>query len=423
MDDFLFIEHCRKSLQEKVKWGDYAKWSHYNYVRLQENVFASTGVNIGNLTLKRFFGKYHQDVIHHNPQIATKNALAKYLGYTDWEDFKLKEYNNVMLLKSTISRKGILHKIGSFFKSIIIIGLIVAIIIIALFYRMSNSNVQKEKITISTQTPIANAGTIKFNYSIPSSYKNQVYFNHKNNETKIPLDKNKNTFTQNFNLPNHYNIRLITDKDEVLDSIYVLICSPKWFRYIVYVEKNPILLPFQVVNSTITTDISEIGKDSTTNFQSKIQCFNLFNIDGNNFTIETRIKNNYDQKNLIYCNYASIKVYTFNNTIKLNLTEPSCYNRSYFIVSEKNMSGDFANNEHLGMELKQWRTIKIVVKNNEGQLYIDGKFAYKVPYKEKIGNILGLQYQFSRSGSIDYVRIYNENDSLCYNEEFDSIIE
>jgi hypothetical protein len=41
-------------------------------------------------------------------------------------------------------------------------------------------------------------------------------------------------------------------------------------------------------------------------------------------------------------------------------------------------------------------------------------------YKGKVGNIAGIYLSFKGSGSVDWVKLYDANNTLVYEEDFDN---
>jgi hypothetical protein len=59
-----------------------------NYKRLQKLILEASGITLSTHTLERLYGKLktHKE---YKPQAETKNALAIFLGYADWDTFKI----------------------------------------------------------------------------------------------------------------------------------------------------------------------------------------------------------------------------------------------------------------------------------------------------------------------------------------------
>jgi hypothetical protein len=79
-----YLKKCISLIGEKTGWGPYENWTHTHFVDLSRQIFEKSGVLVSVSSLKRIFGKIASQ---HEPQRETRNALAKFLDYDDWDDF------------------------------------------------------------------------------------------------------------------------------------------------------------------------------------------------------------------------------------------------------------------------------------------------------------------------------------------------
>ncbi|MEO7984311.1 MAG: hypothetical protein ABI688_09535 [Bacteroidota bacterium] len=79
------LQRCRKLIEEKLGWPSADQWRDFEFAELSDKIFDSSSVQLSTTTLKRVFGKLSYKSL---PSSATMNALAKYLGYENWMQFK-----------------------------------------------------------------------------------------------------------------------------------------------------------------------------------------------------------------------------------------------------------------------------------------------------------------------------------------------
>ena len=70
------------------------------------------------------------------------------------------------------------------------------------------------------------------------------------------------------------------------------------------------------------------------------------------------------------------------------------------------------------MDLNNWHVIRIVFQGNQINYTYDGSNLYSVPYTNRICNLLGFDINLKGSGQVDYTRIYDINNNLIWDEEF-----
>src|SRR6056297_3196151 len=84
-----YIKRCLELVVKKLQWGDSVDWTNSDFINLSKIIYEKTNISISHATLKRVFGKQKTDSKEqYNPQIDTKDALVKLIGYKDWIDFK-----------------------------------------------------------------------------------------------------------------------------------------------------------------------------------------------------------------------------------------------------------------------------------------------------------------------------------------------
>lgn len=71
-----------------------------------------------------------------------------------------------------------------------------------------------------------------------------------------------------------------------------------------------------------------------------------------------------------------------------------------------------------GRDLHQWQQLRIQVAGKKATIYLDEQPVYSLTYKNDFGKVVGLIYNFTGTGAIDYVRLRNGANKLVYEDEF-----
>ncbi len=86
--DAVYIRQFVELIEARWQRGPSAEWKSYDFEKLSEEIFETTGTSLSISTLKRIFGK----VSYHNiPSVFTLNTLARFAGFEDWNAFKRRE--------------------------------------------------------------------------------------------------------------------------------------------------------------------------------------------------------------------------------------------------------------------------------------------------------------------------------------------
>jgi hypothetical protein len=73
----------------------------------------------------------------------------------------------------------------------------------------------------------------------------------------------------------------------------------------------------------------------------------------------------------------------------------------------------------LGCDLYNWQEVGIRIRNKNAVISINGKECTADKYEEDYGDIMALIYSFERTGSLDLVRLSDENGKVVFEDNFD----
>jgi len=86
-----FIEKIKHLVECRLEWVGSSEWKNRDYEYLSELIFEKTRISISVSTLKRI---WHNDRLR-TPHNSTLDALALFLDYENWNDFKSKLRNEI----------------------------------------------------------------------------------------------------------------------------------------------------------------------------------------------------------------------------------------------------------------------------------------------------------------------------------------
>ena len=81
-----FLNACKSLIEEKLDWPPSENWRQRDFLNLINLIENESGISISLSTIRRLWKVDYSGT----PQPSTLNALAKFLAYEDWLDFKSK---------------------------------------------------------------------------------------------------------------------------------------------------------------------------------------------------------------------------------------------------------------------------------------------------------------------------------------------
>ncbi len=407
MSEYYYIEKSKQQIQAKENWEHWSKWTHYNFERLAKNIFDSTHIMLGVSTLKRYFVKTNASITSFNPQMATKHAIAKYLRCIDWEDFRkqnsIHENKESGETKSKIPIKS-KYKIAATLFIIALIGL-------TIYFIANNKNII---IPLTVDNSVAACpSTIIFKYNIKDINEDSVFISFGRKAIRL-LEKKDSTIAHSYFIPGYYTVFIYSKKREYA-TVNVLITNSSWNGYLKLEGEYYTQIKNCILDSTLKIDETEIPeKMLAENYQTEFMLFNKLNVSLDSLKIETRIKCNYKDPNQFFCNIASIKLFGDNENLRVGFTDKHCFDFSYFLVANNSLTGD--QKKELGFDLNTWHDVAIEIKDQMAILLLDKKEIKRIQYKLPMGKYKGIFFSFTKTGAVDYVRIFKKGEEIYTND-------
>jgi gliding motility-associated-like protein len=136
-----------------------------------------------------------------------------------------------------------------------------------------------------------------------------------------------------------------------------------------------------------------------------------------NFAIEYRIRNNATIGGL---ENLDSELSFFSNGLKSNLAlvgKGAGQIATSFKIADEVI---VLNQPWMVMDLTQWRKVKIQFLNNVASVFIDDTLRFTSGYSRNVCNIDFLRLKFRGSGALDWIRLYDNENALVFNENFDN---
>ena len=82
--DLHYLKTCKALIEKKLSWSDSTTWKQRDFLNLISLIEKESGISLSLSTIKRLWSKDYG----RTPQKSTLDALAVFIGFKDWLDFK-----------------------------------------------------------------------------------------------------------------------------------------------------------------------------------------------------------------------------------------------------------------------------------------------------------------------------------------------
>ena len=430
--DELLIEKAKRLYEEKTGWGDSDEWTNQDFVILSEKIQERTGIALSHVTLKRVWGKVKYDSL---PNTHTLDTLVQFLGYTNWREFKSQNGNGAAAREKAqpvINGNGIHHepprtaiakstKIP--YKPLLITGAALTIAVLIMYIKWWSPNVAKSDYSFSSKKIVSEGvpNSVVFNFDATKSpYDSVIIQQSWDKRLQVKVSKWQHQHTSIYYLPDYYKAKLIVG-GKIVSMHRLLIKSNGWLPIVM---QSPVPVYFN------RQDAEKDGKLglSAEQIQSRnikmqpsppdVMYSNVTDfgeIYSNDFTFETSVRNDY-REGAAACQNTNIYILCEGTAIAIPLCAKGCVSNLDLLFTGFFASGRQEDLSAFGVDFNSFVKVKVVSKNGKGVIYINDKPVYTVNKDILKSKIIGFDFNFQGTGSIDYVKL--TNGKVKYEDDF-----
>jgi len=452
MADFLML--YKGELEKKQAWGKVESWRYSQFVSLSEKLHDVTGIMVSHTTLIRIFQKLE---FKRSPQKATLNALAKYIGYTSWNNFCYENIDRLPykpekentppqnaesresakqaspIIKHSQSRKAQYIQWG--------IATITTLLIAMVGWHLAGSMKTAEEVYFDCKKT---TGTYPYRFTFLYKIPSEGYSIHFRSQSFSPympdtlepkkalhLDpKDTITYSQTL-MPDHYWAELVKD-GKTVKRIPIKVRTDGWIGIVApYAKMRGKRIKYEAV--PCNTQKNEEGFLALPQqLRQKIQSemldkgyeVNFFKVDESGidtnelrFTAKFKVSHVETKKD---CRYIRTTLLTNRGIIEVPLSDEGCPNHN------KVWFGDF-HASYRKQDLSKYQipnlgyeTLKIQTHDGKGEVYLNGKLLESVDYETPLGELIGLRFKFEGWAEIDGIEISTQQGKIVYQSDFSS---
>ena len=447
------IRLVKTMFEEKTGWGNSDAWTNQDFLQLSELIRDETGITLSHVTLKRVWGKVKYDSL---PNTHTLNTLVQYLGYDNWRDFAAKHPpsshhpGNAILSHSepaepaepaehaskvtspestTPSGASTPPRPHRPFRRVWLGAPILVLILAILFFLHGQQPPPQPGDYRFSSKKVVTAGlpnSVVFDYDASRSPDDSVVIQQSWDTTRrVKVPRNAHQYTSIYYYPDFYHATLQV-RDQTVRSHNLLIQSNGWLPLI---EHDPVPIYFSkeeaIHDGKISLSLDQI-RDKNIPLQPSAPTIMFSNVRdfgeiySDHFTFETSVKNDFSEGSAA-CQLTRIYLLCEGTAIWVPLCARGCISATDLYFTYFYTSGKREDLSNFGVDFSRFNKLRIESDSGRARIYINNQLAYTVPRHIRHSKIIGIDYRFEGTGSVDYV--YLSNGKVTYRDDFNNSLD
>ncbi len=417
LTDEELLSRVKKLIEAKLNWGDGSVWTNQDFIALSQKIQQESGVSLSHVTLKRIWGKIKYDGL---PQTYTQNALAVFAGFESWRDFKIKEGTALPVTEIPAGISETLKKAAPGTKNRfrvdikILAGIFLIIPAILLFIHASKRKTETADYALSIHK-VLEAGlpnSVVFDFNADKANTDSVILQQSwDTRLRTTVAKSQHQHTLIYYYPGFFNPKLIVD-GQVVKEEKLLVKSDGWMIAVnaspvpVYFNKKDVIAHGKMGLPVALLKAQNILLSPEAPLLSYCNVQDFGEIYADNFTFETSLKNDYRDGSSV-CQVTNIYLLCEGTAIGIPLCAQGCQSTINFFFTDFSVSGKQKDLSAFGVDFTDYVKVKVESQDGKARIYLNDRIAYEVGNDISRSKIIGIDFVFQGTGTVDYVKLFN----------------
>ncbi|MGN7990020.1 hypothetical protein ACTJKC_21935 [Pedobacter sp. 22226] len=402
------LDICCRIIIRKMASTAIEEWRVSDYNRLSSQLGKQTKVYLSVNTLKRLFGQLKTPQ-RYFPQKATRDALAQFIGYRDWQEFEL--VNSVQTIEPKPKpvifepEKEILHKAPQKKRRKYIYTGLSAFLLIILtggFFILNSKDIASETKLIC-ENPYGNVphtAVFKLKSKLPQDSDEEFKIDFMDEALQSPIS-GKKEIAKFFRNPGVVYATLLYH-DKPIDTVSVYMQTKGWVANsgndtsrAFPIARLKALNPKNIYVSKAQLDSAGLATNKP--FLVGFSNVKPSGISGDNFSFTCRVFSEQSRPGT-QCVETTVIILGEKHRHLLTLNRSNCVAFSQYKFSEKRVIGAEQFLGALAFDPSNGGDIEIRVVNKKASVMLNGKKVLTTSYEKSIGKVMGIKILFSGIG-------------------------
>lgn len=391
-----FLHLCLARIEQQLGWGNASSWRNEDFELLADKIFEQTRVRLSLSTLRRLWGRVKYT---HAPNAATLNALAGFLGYTQWRAFC-----EAQAVPPAPRKTGTIKRTYRKF------ALIAGVILVAFSFLA----------LLQFGRPDGVSGDFRFSYrKVSNDLPNSVVFDYsagRPGDTGIMIrqswdpalsekvDGGNAQHTSIYYYPGYFDAKLMVN-GEIVKHTPVYITTQGW-KGIVQHNPMPLYLPRTNATGISAAEMQRVLQTADLNDQwVEFDNFRDFKaVDPDNFEVSLRVQNTATVEQAL-CRRVTIIVRGSNTPVIIPLSDRGATATLNLYSGDTTVSGRKHDLSAFGCDWKRPQLVTLSIRNRKVSISLKDQNVFSVTLKKSIGKIMGIKVLFEGSGTLAMAKL------------------
>ena len=418
---------CRQLIERTLNWGGSEIWGNDDFEQLSKQIFDKTRVQLSVSTLKRIWGKVRYDSF---PNAATLNALAQFLDYISWRDFRQHYQHNGVIEQAkqpqpeaiapaplTVRSKNNLRYIWLGCSLLLVLG--------TLFFMSSKRNKPYDLSTVKlTSKKVSDdlPNSVVFNYDASTFHSDSVFIQQSwdpQRRTQVP--GNGKQFTSIYYEPGYFIARLIVDH-RIRKQTSVFIKTKGW-KGILDKQPVPVYLSPEEIKGDGNMGIiaqqmqQKLGTPVFNNSWVKFANVREFpGINADNFSVDCTLRNT-STAGQSACGKADLTILGNGTAIVIPIVNKGCIADMGVLTGEYWVGGNDHDLSAFGTDMSKFQNLRCTVKDHYLKIFLNNKQIFEWKQEHTMGRIVGIRFEFEGPGEVKNYKLETPGGAV-YEEKF-----
>jgi hypothetical protein len=425
MSEQQLVKNCLAEICRRNGFAQPGQMSQRDFEHISQELETKTGTLISTSTIRRLLNGEFSRI----PQTATLNAISVYLGFKNWQEYKLSvagsvdETIPVNEKTSAAPQRSLIIP----FKSIAAAAASVCLILFFSFIKSGsfvNPHYEKAKFSVTKTTNNDLPNTVVFNYDVTEVNADSFFIQQSWDITRrVKIDKNGHTLTDIYYEPGYHKAKLIAN-DSIIKTFDVSIPTDKWIYYVKeksfsgkpqYVQstgfKNGMLAMDKKELSQSKVDVTKENFYVMLNFPSQF----IPSTDNFIYSCRARVVNVLNTA----CPFLMVEIFGQRNFNYFISKPKGCAYEMMAQFGEKELDGKTTDLSPLAMNVNEWQDIEFSVINKTAHIKINGVEVYSVSYSNSSGLITGIGFISNGLAEVEYAELKTPDGKVLYSDDFE----